>query len=183
MSKHHKTIVPLVVPAARTFPRRFLFRIVCLLLEIQTSIVSAAQRTKSDSFKKKFVTKKERERTKGIYRTTGNTSSSRSTTVPRCARACSGRLGSRTDCSFCLFVFFPKSEEIRHFCAGLFDTQNTTQTTKNDAERTVNESETTRRSTFAAATTRVRAKRVQQLPEERLRIFLVFGRRRRRDDE
>jgi hypothetical protein len=39
-----------------------------LLLEIQTSIVSAAQRTKSDSFKKKFVTKKERERTKGIYR-------------------------------------------------------------------------------------------------------------------
>jgi len=70
------------------------------IMEIQTSIVSAAQRTKSDSFKKKFVTKKERERTKGIYRTTGNTSSSRSTTVPRCARACSGRLGSRTDCSF-----------------------------------------------------------------------------------
>ena len=37
------------------------------IMEIQTSIASAAQRTKSDSFKKKFVTKKERERTKGIY--------------------------------------------------------------------------------------------------------------------
>ena len=64
------------------------------IMEIQTSIASAAQRTKSDSFKKKFVTKKERERAKGIYRTTGNTSSSRSTTVPRCARARSNRLGS-----------------------------------------------------------------------------------------
>ena len=51
-----------------------------------------------------------------------------------------------------------------------------------NAERTVNEGETTRRSTFATATTRVRAKRVQQLPEERRRSFLVFG-RRKRDDE
>lgn len=81
-----------------------------------------------------------------------------------------------------VFVFSLKVRNSRHFCAGLFDTQTTTNSTQNDAERTVNESETTRRSTFAAATTRVRAKRVQQLPEERRRSFLVFG-RRKRDDE
>jgi hypothetical protein len=102
----------LVVPAARTFPRRFLFRIACVYYYWKfkhPSRQQSAERTKSDdSFKKKkkFVTKKkERARTKGMHRTTGNTSSSRSTTVPRCARANSGRLGSRTDCSFCCSCF------------------------------------------------------------------------------
>ena len=81
-----------------------------------------------------------------------------------------------------VFVFsLLKVRNSRHFCAGVFDTRTTTNSTQNDAERTADESETTRRSTFATATTRVRAKRVQQLPEERLRSFLVLG--RRRDDE
>ena len=82
-----------------------------------------------------------------------------------------------------VFVFsLLKVRNSRHFCAGVFDTRTTTNSTQNDAERTADESETTRRSTFATATTRVRAKRVQQLPEERRRSFLVLG-RRKRDDE
>ena len=67
MSKHHKTIVPLVVPAARTFPRRFLFRIAYVYYYWKfkhPSRQQSAERTKSDdSFKKKkkfVVTKKER---------------------------------------------------------------------------------------------------------------------------
>ena len=82
-----------------------------------------------------------------------------------------------------VFVFSRvKVRNSRHFCAGVFDARTTTNSTQNDAERTADESETTRRSTFATATTRVRAKRVQQLPEERRRSFLVLG-RRKRDDE
>lgn len=146
-----------------------------------SNIVSAAQRTKSNSFKKKCNEERKRADERNISYHWQHV------VLPLDNRSsmCSSMFGSSGFANrlfILVFVFsLIKVRNSRHFCAGVFDTQTTTNSTQNDAERTVDESETTRRSTFATATTRVRAKRVQQLPEERRRSFLVFG--RKRDDE